>query len=120
MRHCLFAGTLLLLSGCLGNSYLAWQHPAGLSNAELQTAKAQCRQLAQNEVNRFDYYEPYYDHPFYYERYSRGGHYRPYFWRRSYYDFHRYNIDLDRFYKVCMQAKGWYLVRIDPEAPPAR
>ena len=106
----------LLLSGCLGSGYWVWQHPDGLSNAALQEAKLECRQLAERQVDRFDYYYPAYYGPYYDDYFFWQGHHRPYYWRQPLYDFHRYNRDLDRLYNVCMQAKGWQLIYYDP--PP--
>ncbi len=106
-----------MLSGCLGSGYWVWQHPEGLSNASLQQAKIECRQLSQQQIDRFDYYYPRYFGPYYDSYYYRG--HRNYYWRQPHYDFFRYNRDLDRLYNVCMQAKGWQLTYYENPPPQA-
>lgn len=114
----LLAGLALLLSGCLDSGYWIWRHQEDLSEAQLLQAKKECRQLAKAELYRSDYYYPYYPYypyyyPYYQDHYYRRGHHRYNYWRPPYYDFYRYNRDSDRLYKICMQAKGWQLVRIE-------
>ncbi len=118
----LITGLLLVLSGllggCLSSGYWVWQHPQELSIAELHQAKIECRQLAEQQIDRFDYYYPNYYQPFYNDYYYYPGRHRQHYWRQPRYDFYHYNRDLDRLYNVCMQAKGWQLIHY--ESPPPK
>ena len=105
----------LLVSGCSSGAYWTWQHPQGLDKATLQQDEIECRTMAEQQLNRFDYYRHYdYSH-FYYDRYDRRGHLRPYYPFR-FYDFHRYNLDLNQLYRFCLRAKGWQLIKVEPTA----
>jgi len=104
----------LLLSGCVSRSYYSWRHPDGLDSAALQQAEAECRKLTENELDRFDYYRLDYGYPFYYDRYSRDRHLRPFPPLQRSYDFHRYNLDYTRLYRFCLQSKGWKWIKLDP------
>lgn len=115
LRFLLLSFFGLLLTGCVSNSYWTWRHPAGLGDTELQQATNECSQLAQREVDRYNYYRPYYYYDDYYfnRHYYPYGHYRPYYRPHRYYDFYNYNADLSRYYRICMRAKGWQQIRVD-------
>ena len=104
----------LLISGCSSGAYWSWQHPQGLDMATLQQDKIECRAMAEQQLNRFDYYRHYDYSRFSYDRYDRRGHLRPYYPLR-YYDFHRYNLDLNQLYRFCLRAKGWQLIKVAPD-----
>jgi len=108
------ATTALLISGCTSGAYWTWQHPQGLDDVALQQAQNECQAMAERELNKFDYYRPYDFYPWNYKRYSRTGHYRPYYVAPRY-DFQRYNFDLNQLYRFCLQAKGWQRVIIEPQ-----
>jgi len=99
--------SLLFLWGCA--SPWTWQHPDGLGEQELQNAVQECQKIARDEVNRFDYYTPY-PAPPYFPLHDRFRHYNPY-WDTYppplYYDSQRKFIDEERFFRICMFAKGW-------------
>ena len=104
---------LLLLYGC-APTYV-WQHPEGLGEAELNKALAQCEQIAQDEVDRYNYLPPY--SPPYYPPYDGLHHFNPYyddfyFSSPYYYDSQRRFFDKQRLFRVCMQAKGWKQVPV--------
>ena len=108
----------LLLAGCA--TPWVWQHPQGLGQAELRQAIADCQQLAQDEVDRYDYYTPSfspyfppYGGSFYYRHYYDFYYYPPTY----YYDTQRRLNDQQRFFRVCMYSKGWRQV---PVTPPPR
>lgn len=116
---------VLLLSGCARNSYWTWQHSDKLGELPLLQDQKICRDLALREVANINYYDGYYhryDFPFY----------RPYYWDRypqnyfrsynnfynnyNYYRFLQQQDDRQRFYRICMKSKGWYRVKVVPEA----
>lgn len=111
--HCCTLLLLLLLAGCIGRSQWAWQHPAGYGETERQQAIAECEMIATEESSRYDYYLP---DPFFYDRYYfRGQHL--YYWPGFYrYDWHRERHEYQRFFRTCMKAKGWRLIKL-PQPP---
>jgi len=106
----------LLLTGCA--TPWVWEHPQKLGPEELQAATAECEQLAREEANRNDYFLPG-PYPYFSPYPSRFNDYRyayPYDYPFSfYYDSQRRFDDLQRFFRICMQAKGWRQV---PATPP--
>ncbi len=108
----------LLLLGCASGSHWSWRHPDGLGSAELQQAEIDCRELAENELDRFDYFRRDYGYPYYYDRHAHYGHLRPFPPLHSSYDFHRYNLDYTRLYRFCLQSKGWQRIKLDPSRQP--
>jgi hypothetical protein len=108
---------LVFLTGCAARGALVWEHSEGFGDLQLQQAQKECRQIAQREV-RYPYY-PYGDplfpfyRPFYY-------HDRHYAYDSIWYDHFaqmRYQDELSRLYRICMEAKGWRLIRIIPQEP---
>jgi len=105
---------VLLLAGCA--TPWVWQHPQGLGKQELEQATNECLDLAWQEANSRDYYTPYY-YPYYpyYDRY----YYRhsPYYYDYPppiFYDSQRRLYDEQRFFRICMHAKGWRQVPVTP------
>jgi hypothetical protein len=107
----------ILLTGCASRGALVWEHSEGLGDLELQRAQKECRQLAQREA-RFPYY-PYGDplFPFYRPFYYHGRYYVDDWIWRDHFAQMRYQEEFSRLYRVCMEAKGWRLVRILPQNP---
>jgi hypothetical protein len=110
---------LLLLCGCVGNSYWTWQHPDKQSELQLLKDRNECRNLAQTEVAQINYFYDFYDYgmddfPFYAPSY-RNRFYRPYFRGYHNYKFFQQQNDLERFFRICMKAKGWQRVKIEPD-----
>lgn len=109
---------LSFLTGCAGHGALVWEHSEGFGDQQLQQAQNECRQIAQREA-RYPYYYysdplfPFYSPFHYYER-----HYYPenLIWR-DHFEQMRYQEELSRLYRVCMQAKGWRLVRLPSQEP---
>ena len=111
---------LLLLCGCVSHSQWIWQHTDKLGELQLLKDRKECRELAQTEVVQINYYYDFYgydmyDFPFY-GPYYRDRYYRPYFRGYHQYRFFQQQDDLGRFFRVCMKAKGWQRVRIEPES----
>jgi hypothetical protein len=104
---------LLSLSGC--GAPWVWQHPQGLGPQELQRATAECRELAWEEANRYDFFGPY-PYPYFFPYYARPHHRHPHFWYDDpppfYYHSQRRILDEQRFFQICMQAKGWRQVPV--------
>lgn len=107
----------ILLTGCAGRGALVWEHNEGLGNLELQQAQKECRQIAQREA-RFHYYSygnslfPFYRPFHYHDRYYVDD----WIWRDHYAQM-LFQDELSRLYRVCMEAKGWRLVRVLPQDP---
>ena len=112
---------LLLLCGCISNSHWVWQNPEKQGELLLLKDKKICRELARTEVAQINYYYDFYDmdylygYPFY-PPYYRDRYRRPFFRGYHHYRFMQRQDDLDQFFRVCMKAKGWYRVKIKPEA----
>jgi len=106
---------IILLTGCAGRGAFVWEHTEGLGDLQLQQAQKECRQIAQREVRYpYDLYRPY-SHtlfPFYRPFYYHNRHYvNDWIWHDHFAQM-RYQDELSRLYRVCMEAKGWRLVRI--------
>lgn len=115
---------LLFLGGCASSSYWAWQHPDKQGELQLLKDQKECRDLAQAEVAKINYYFDFYnmyDFPYYWpsprDRHHRPvlRSYHPYFGSYGHYRFLQQQDDLDRFFRICMKAKGWRRVKIDPD-----
>ncbi|WP_156827025.1 hypothetical protein [Geopsychrobacter electrodiphilus] len=115
LSHLLLWFCLLLLCGC--GVPLVWQHPEGLSQAELQQATDECLRLSRQEAENSDYFSPHFypRFPFYDRHYYRHSAY----WYGEpppfYYDVQRRWYDEQRYFHICMLAKGWRQV---PAIPP--
>lgn len=114
----------LVLNGCAGNSYWTWEHPQGLGSQQLQKDELECRRLAEREANISSYRYYYYDYP-YYDLYAYRGRHHPAYYDWTWYNHYRfiqYQDDLDRYFRVCMTAKGWQLVRKEKtvQQPPVQ
>jgi len=113
--------TLLLLCGCISNNRWVWQHPDKQGELQLLKDQTECRKLAQTEVAQINYFSDYYDmgylydFPFYGYSY-RGKYRRPFFRGYHHYRFMQEQDDFERFFRVCMKAKGWQRVKVEPEA----
>ena len=105
----------VFLTGCAGRGVLVWEHPEGLDDLQLQQAQNECRQIAQREVS-YPYY-PYGDllFPFYRPFNYHGRYYADDWIWRDHFAQMRYQEELSRFYRVCMEAKGWRMIRILPQ-----
>lgn len=99
----------LLQFGCVSNTYWTWEHN-DLSNSQLAKDRQECRQLAQNEADSRDFfYNNYRNDPFYWPYHPRKHFYDPY-WNWNWYrhnSFIRYQDNLERYFTICMKAKGW-------------
>ncbi len=107
--------TVLLTCGCVGNTYWAWEHSDNLDSNRLAQDRQECQNLAKKEVEQYNFFYnsynfPFYPRHFYYDRYGRS-----YFGWRSHYEFLRYQDDLKRYFRICMQAKGWQWVKKEPD-----
>ncbi len=112
---------LLLLSGCVSKSYWVWQHPDKQGELQLLQDQKECRELAQTEVAQINYFYDFYDMGYlydfpYYDDSYRGRYHRPFFRGYHHYRFIREQDYFERFFRVCMKAKGWQQVKADPEA----
>lgn len=109
---------LIFLTGCAGRDTLVWEHSEGYGDPQLLQAQKECRQIAQREA-RYPYYYysdplfPFY-RPFHY--YDRHYYAEDLIWRDHFAQM-RYQDELSRLYRVCMEAKGWRLVRLPPQGP---
>lgn len=112
---------LLLLCGCVSHNQWTWQHPEKQGELQLLKDQKKCRELAQTEVAQINYlYNFYamdylYNFPFY-DHYYRDRYLRPFFRGYHHYRFMQEQDDFERFYRVCMKAKGWQRVKVEPEA----
>ena len=102
---------LVLLNGCVSKSYWAWEHD-DQDKKHLQVKDEQeCRELARKEADKFSYYcydtgaSIYWPPP--YDRYRIE---QPDWGWNNHYRFLRYQDNLERLFRFCMQAKGWRLV----------
>lgn len=100
----------LILTGCAARVPLVWEHPQGFDTDQRLQAQQECRELAAREARyqSFYYGDQYFPfhRPFYYHRDRYNSRF---FW----YERHRqmkYLKDSSRFYRLCMEAKGWQLV----------
>ncbi|MFO7766544.1 MAG: hypothetical protein R6V33_08950 [Pelovirga sp.] len=105
---------VLFLAGCAARGTLVWEHTEAHSDRELQQAQQECRQLAQREA-RFPYFY-YHDSPFpFYRPFNyHGRYYGSDLFFNDHFAHIRYQEELSRLYRVCMEAKGWQLVRVQP------
>lgn len=108
---------LIFLSGCAARGALVWEHSHGHDDRQLQQAQKECRQLAHREA-RYPYF--YYKDPLFpfYRPFNYHGRYygRDLLWNDHFAQL-RYQEDVSRLYRICMEAKGWRLVRVQvPEA----
>ncbi|PLY04008.1 MAG: hypothetical protein C0622_03455 [Desulfuromonas sp.] len=110
---------LMLLSGCAGTGTWVWEHEQQLDAVALAQARSECEQLARREADRLDFfYPPYSDYPFY----RQGFHppyYQPWIGWSQHSRFFRYQDNFDRFFRICMTAKGWHLVKRQQEKQTA-
>lgn len=107
------------VGGCASGTYWTWEHPT-YGQGRLGADQQECRQLARQEANRNDFFYGYGSYPLYWPHFSRRYYYDPY-WDWYYHDrFMRYQNDLDRYYRLCMKAKGWSLVKKQKEQPPRK
>lgn len=110
---------VLFLSGCATRGALVWEHSQGYDDQQLQQAQRECRQLAQREARYpyFYYKEPLFPfhRPFYYHSRHYGS---DLFWNDHFMQL-RYQEELSRLYRICMEAKEWRLVRVQPSAENA-
>ncbi|WP_139167544.1 hypothetical protein [Desulfuromusa kysingii] len=120
---------VLLLCGCVSNSYWTWQHPNMLDEMQLQEDRKECWDLAKAEVDSINYYYDYARYNVrYYWPYNRHNHHKgkvksfdPYFNNYSHYKFFQRQDDLDRFFRICMKTKGWQRVKVERiEKQPAQ
>lgn len=101
---------LVFLSGCAIRSGLEWQHIHGDNDRQLQIAQKECRQLAHREARYPSYFHTDPLFPFYRPFNYYGRHYdKGYLWHDHFAQL-RYQDDLSRLYRICMEAKGWRLV----------
>lgn len=105
----LLAVILMLLTGCLGNRGLEWQHADIFSADARQQAMAECEEIAREEMLHRNLlpsfaYPPYYDR--YYDRRYKPLYWADYFHNRSHYEF----LERRRYFRICMRAKGWRLL----------
>jgi hypothetical protein len=100
----------LLLSGCLGGETWRWQHPDELTDQARLQAIVSCEQLADEEVRRNYAFYDYYPFPVY-RSYSPQDRF---FFRDHYFHYlnHRRMQDRNRYFHICMKAKGWKLVKL--------
>jgi len=109
--------TTILLGGCVSKSHWVWKNPDKPTEIDFLKDKKECRELARSETAQIDYYYDYspfgppfgipFYVPYYYDRYS---------YRHPFFNDYRYfqeQDDLEHFYRVCMKAKGWELVKIE-------
>lgn len=117
---------ILFFSGCAGSGHWTWQHPEKQGELLLLQDKKICRELAQSEVKKINYFYDYYSmyrFPFFSPFYGRR-HYKPYAWNQyhslssiHHYSFLQQQDDLERFFRICMQSKGWERIKIETEKP---
>ncbi len=106
---------IALLSGCSWKNHWAWQHPEGLDELSYQQAATECQNLAEKEQARdisLLYGHPYYSHNYHYYGLN------PYYPGYGYSSFHQYRLNVEKLFRVCMQAKGWQWVKVQPQAEP--
>ena len=117
------AGLLIIfLCSCAGGSYWVWEHPDGLDQQRFLKDQEECRKLAQTEADRIRYRYYFYDFPYYIPHHYRDRNYFPYdpwSWN-SHYRFIRYQEDLEMFYRICLQSKGWVWLRKTAEPPESQ
>lgn len=102
---------LLVLGGCAGYARLEWKHPQGLDDNQRLTAQRECRELAHREARyqSFFYADPFF--PFHRSFYYHGSYHTGSFWYEH--QLHlKYQDDINRFYRFCMEAKGWRLEQV--------
>lgn len=109
---------LLILSGC-ATSTLVWEHTQGLDAEQRLLAQQECRELAHREAR---YQSFFYDGLFFPLRSSFYYHERYYAPSPFWYEHNRqmrYHDNANRFYRLCMEAKGWRLIRhkTEPSVP---
>lgn len=111
----LLLASSLVLSGCMTSGNWVWQHPIEQDDQARVQAIIACEQIADDEVRRKVYYSPY-RFPYYDRYYSRHDHY--FYWPNDFfYNAHREFQDWNRYFRICMKAKGWRRVNISkPEA----
>lgn len=108
---------LLVLGGCAAYPRLIWEHPQGFDADQRLQAQQECRELAHREARYQSFFYGDLFFPFHRSFYYHDRHYpSSTFW----YEHHRqlkYQDDLDRFYHLCMEAKGWRLIPLEQEVP---
>lgn len=115
----------LALGGCATTTQWTWEHVDHLDQAVLAKDREECRNIARQEANQHQY-DPFYYDDFYFWPYQRWGRYPFSYWGWSHHSrFELYQDNLERYFNVCMKAKGWSLVRkpIKPDqeqSPPLK
>jgi hypothetical protein len=100
----------LLQFGCVSNTYWTWEHNE-LNNSQLAEDRQECRQLAQKEADSHNFFYNYRYDPFYWPYHQRKHSYDPYWNWYRHNSFIRYQDNLDRYFYICMKAKGWERVQ---------
>lgn len=100
----------LLQFGCVSNSYWTWEHNE-LNNSQLANNRQECRQLARIEADNHDFFYSYRNDPFYWPYNPRKHFNEPYWSWYRHNRFIRYQENLDRYFYICMKAKGWERVQ---------
>ena len=115
----LFCGILLVVSltGCVAGGQWTWRHPGGLGEQQLAVDREACLTLAHREARAVEYRylwpRSYWGTPLFAP---------PGFYHRPYYNWYRYDMsfryqdELRRFFRFCMEAKGWQRVRLPTDA----
>ncbi|MCW8892073.1 MAG: hypothetical protein OQK50_00625 [Deltaproteobacteria bacterium] len=93
----------------MNNTYWVWEHEEVKSQSLLLKDQQDCRKLARQEADQVNYFFRYTDFPFYWPYYDRQSFHRPYWGWNNHYRFLRWQDDYDRFFHLCMRAKGWRL-----------
>lgn len=110
---------VLIQSGCASKTYWTWEHNE-LTTSQMVKDRQECRQLARIEADNHDFFYNYRYDPFYWPHHSRKHYYNSYWdWNWYRHDrFIRYQDSLDRYFYICMKAKGWERVKkIKQESP---
>lgn len=112
----------IILGGCVSKSHWVWKNLEKPTELEFLKDKKECRDLAREETSRIDYYYDYapFGRPFgipFYAPY----HYDYHGYRHHFFNDYRYfqeQDDYDRFFRVCMKAKGWEWVKVEKTPSP--
>jgi len=103
----------IVLGGCVNKSHWVWKNPEKPAESDYLKDEKECNELAQSETSRIDYYYGYhslFSSPFYTPYYHDRCSYHPFANDDRYF---RQQDDLERFFRICMKAKGWKLIKVE-------
>ncbi len=103
---------LIVISGCSSTTYWEWEHQERKDRLQRLQDEQDCRRLARREAAWYGYDDFFYpDYPFFRPYHPHPWAYPQYWGWNSHYRFLHRQEELRRLFRLCMEAKGWHLVK---------